>query len=221
MGVVDIAGKYRPVARRMRAYAQGCRAAARVSRDALLLMPTPHLMGLDRIDTFTTAACLVGAMARLGVVPEVKATYFQGKGPIPLEELEGFRMVVLGADEYRKDFPEVPRTLRPVRRGRRAARPRDGQPRRAPVADARSRWRAKDLAALTGNPKVMATNHQHATAVVQVGPLAAEGRVSALLGTRGAAAGCPGAAKSGWSTSSSCCPRGRRSWRMPRCRTPA
>jgi len=111
MGMIDYDGDWRPVARRAATYAKAAVTPPRVSKDVLLLLPTPHLMGVDRIDGLTTAACLTSALARLGVAPEVKATYFKGQEGIPLEELLPFKMIVLGADEYRKDFPGVPEVL--------------------------------------------------------------------------------------------------------------
>ncbi|OPZ29359.1 MAG: hypothetical protein BWZ02_01023 [Lentisphaerae bacterium ADurb.BinA184] len=162
MGMVDVAGAWRPVARRAAAYHRCGVRTARVSAEALLLIPTPHLMGLDRLDALTTTACLIGALARLGVAPEVKATYFRGRGPIPLSELTPFKLVVLGADEYRKDLPEVPGVLRRyVQQGGRLVLAM-GQadtllsPSLDPLAN-------RDLAALYGHPKLLATNHQHHT----------------------------------------------------------
>jgi hypothetical protein len=119
-------------------------------------------MGLDRIDTYTTVACVIAALARLGVAPEVKATCFQGKGAIPLEELAPYRLVVLGADEYRKDLPEVPGVLRRYVEGGGTLLLAMGRPDRL-LSPTLEDLASADLAALTGAPKVLATNHQHAT----------------------------------------------------------
>ena len=162
LGVLNYTGQWRPVARRMAAYTKAATLPPRVSQDVLMLLPTPHLMGLDRIDTFTTAACVVSGLARLGVAPEVKASYFRGQGPIPLKELTPYKLVILGADEYRKDLPGVPAVLRKyVERGGHllfamGAADELLSPTLEPLRNA-------DLAALTGAPRVLATNHQHTT----------------------------------------------------------
>ena len=69
------------------------------------------MAGLDRIDGFTTAACVTSALARLGIAPEVKFTCWKGNEGIPAGELQPFKMVVLAADEYRRDFPCMPGVL--------------------------------------------------------------------------------------------------------------
>jgi len=162
MGVVNVGGAYRPVARRIAAYARATTTTARVSRDVLLLYPTAHMMGLDRIDALTTAACLTSALARLGVAPEVKSTWFQGRGPIRLEELLPFKLIVLAADEYRKDFPEVPATLcQYVEQGGRLVLAM-GQP-GSLLTPSLQEVENPELARLLGYPTVLATNHQHTT----------------------------------------------------------
>jgi hypothetical protein len=126
----------------------------------LVLLPTPHLMGLDRIDALTTVACLTSALARLNVAPEVKYTYWKGRGEIPLAELTPFKLVIVAADEYRKDLPGMPKVLRQyVEKGGRLLFAMDEpdtllSPTLEPLA-------SKDLAALTGNPKVSYRLHQH------------------------------------------------------------
>ncbi len=162
MGIIDFGGAYRPVARRIAAYTRTATPTARVSRDVLLLLPQAHMMGLDRIDGLTTVACLTSALARLGVAPEVKATWFRGQGPIALEELTPFKLIVLGADEYRKDFPEVPETLcRYVEGGGRLLLAM-GQPDTLLTPNLRELPNPA-LARLLGAPRVLATNHQHQT----------------------------------------------------------
>lgn len=162
MGMIDFHGAWRPVARRAAAYAKAATLPPRVSRDVLLLLPTPHLMGLDRIDSLTTAACLTSALARLGVAPEVKATYFRGREGIALEELLPFKMIVLGADEYRKDFASVPDALCDyVERGGRLLLAL-GQPDTL-LSPTLEPLASPGLARLLGTPRVLATNHQHNT----------------------------------------------------------
>ena len=162
MGFVDIGGRWRPVARRAAMCAKAAAPEARVSRDVLLLTPTPHMMGLDRIDGLTTAACLTSALARLGIAPDVKATYWKGHEGIPLEELTPFKMVVLAADEYRKDFASVPGVLKQyVEQGGRLVMAM-GQPGTL-LSPTLEPLKNRDLAVLLGSPKVLATNHQHHT----------------------------------------------------------
>ncbi len=111
MGVIDMQHKYRPVARRMRTYLSAKVPTPRVSDEVLLLVPTGHRLGLEQIDANMTNACIASACARLGVQPEVKHSWFQGRGPIALEELTPFKVVIVSADEYQRDFPELPATL--------------------------------------------------------------------------------------------------------------
>jgi broad specificity phosphatase PhoE len=162
MGMINFQGAWRPVGRRAATYARAAPAPARVNREVLLLMPTPHLMGLDRIDTFTTASCVVSALARLGVAPDVKATYFRGHGPIPLRELQDYKVVIVGADEYRKDLPEVPGVLRRyVERGGRLVLAL-GRPDQL-LSPTLEPLPCPELVKLTGLDRVQATNHQHTT----------------------------------------------------------
>lgn len=111
MGIINTKMDYRPVARRMRTYLSNREPKMNVSSDVLLLRPTAHLMGLHMVDGNMTMACITSALARLGIAPEVKATWYQGKGAISLEELLPYKLVIVGADEYRKDFAQVPATL--------------------------------------------------------------------------------------------------------------
>lgn len=160
MGMIDYHANWRPVARRAAIYARSAQRGARVSEDVLMLLPTPHLMGLDRIDGLTTVACVTSALARLGVAPEVKATYFRGYEGIPLEQLTPHRLIVLGADEYRKDFPAVPGVLRQyVEQGGHLVLAL-GRP-DALLSPTLEDLPNAGLAVLTGNPKLLATNHQH------------------------------------------------------------
>ena len=160
MGMIDYHANWRPVARRAALYARTAQRGTRVSRDVLLLLPTPHMMGLDRIDGLTTVACVTSALARLGVAPEVKATYFRGKEGIPIEQLTPYKLIVLGADEYRKDFPSVPPALRQyVERGGRLVFAL-GRP-DALLSPTLEDLPSPDLAALTGGVKLLDTNHQH------------------------------------------------------------
>ncbi|HEY8667676.1 MAG TPA: hypothetical protein VIL86_13500 [Tepidisphaeraceae bacterium] len=160
MGMIDFHANWRPVARRAAVYARSKPIAPRVSTDVLLLLPTPHMMGLDRIDGLTTVACLTSALARLGIAPEVKATYFRGEEGIPLEQLTPHKLVVVGADEYRKDFPSVPPVLRKYVEGGGHLVMALGKP-DAMLSATLQEYASRDLAALTGNPKLLATNHQH------------------------------------------------------------
>ena len=162
MGFIDLAGAWRPVARRAAVYAKAMTNPPRVSQDVLQLLVTPQMMGLDRIDGLTTAACLTSALARLGVAPEVKYTYWKGNEGIPVEELLPFKMVVLSADEYRKDFTCMPGVLcKYVEAGGRLVLAMGTvdtllSPTHEPLPNA-------DLARLLGSPKIGATNHQHHT----------------------------------------------------------
>ena len=161
MGIIDYRGEWRPVARRAALYARAAAPAQpRVSRDVLLLLPTPHMMGLDRIDGLTTVACLTSALGRLGIAPEVKYTYWQGRGAIPLNELSPFKLVILACDEYRKDLVEIPAILRRyVSHGGRLLMPL-GEP-DSILSPTLERIASDDLAALTGRPKVLHALHQH------------------------------------------------------------
>lgn len=160
MGMIDYHANWRPVSRRAALYARTGKRGARVSDDVLLLLPTPHMMGLDRIDGLTTVACVTSALARLGVAPEVKATYFRGNEGIPLEQLTPYKLIVLGADEYRKDFAAVPSVLRQyVEQGGHLVLAL-GRP-DALLSPTLEDQPNADLAALTGNPRLLATNHQH------------------------------------------------------------
>lgn len=162
MGIVDFAGAWRPVARRMAAYTRTPPAAPRVSGDVLLLVPTPHLMGLDRLDTLTTVACLTSALARLGVAPEVKATWYRGRGPIGEEVLAPYKAVVVAADEYRKDLAEVPEALRCYAAAGGRVLLALGAP-DSLLSPTLEPLASPALAELTGAPKLLATNHQHHT----------------------------------------------------------
>ena len=162
MGFIDFGGSWRPVARRAAAYAKAATNPPRVSTDVLLLLPTPQMVGLDRIDGFTTAACLTSALARLGIAPEVKFTYWKGNEGIPVEELQPFKMVVLAADEYRRDFACVPGVLRSyVENGGRLLVAM-GRP-DSLLSPTLEPLPSDDLANLLGSPKIIATNHQHNT----------------------------------------------------------
>ena len=162
MGIVDLQEAWRPVARRIASYRRMAPSAGKVNQDVLLLLPTPQMTGLDRIDGLTTAACLVSALARLGVAPEVKPTCFRGEEGIPLDELQPHRLIVLGADEYRIDFPSVSATLLRYVKGGGTLVMAMGEtdtllsPSMEPLPN-------PDLARLLGAPEVAATAHQHHT----------------------------------------------------------
>ena len=160
MGVIDYHEAYRPIARRMYAYQHAAPPVTRVSGEVLLLRPTPHFMGMDMVDGNMTAACLTSALARLGVNPEVKASWYQGRGPMPVEELLPYKLVVVAADEYRKDFPEMPqRLLEYVRQGGRVllAMSEAGE---MLTPTFQQRYNPA-LAELLGYPHIEATYHQH------------------------------------------------------------
>ena len=162
LGMIDYYGNWRPVARRAAIYAKAATSPPRVSKDVLLLTPTPHMMGLDRIDALTTVACITSALARLGVAPEVKATYWKGNEGIPLAELETFKLVVIGADEYRKDFASMPETLcRYVEGGGRLLMAL-GSPDTL-LSPTLEQLTSSHLSRLVGGAIVTATNHQHHT----------------------------------------------------------
>ena len=111
MGVIDLQGRYRPVARRMRTYLSAAAGEPRVSPEVLLLVPTASRLGLPQADSNMTVACLTSALARLGIQPDVKHTFYQGKGPIAQRELDPFKVVIVATDKYHRDFPEVPEAL--------------------------------------------------------------------------------------------------------------
>ena len=159
MGVIDMQHRYRPVARRMRTYLSAKVQEPRVSRDVLLLVPNGHRLGLDVADANMTNACLTSACARLGIQPEVKHTWFQGRGPIGLNELAPFKVVIVSADEYQRDFAELPATLLEyVKQGGRLLLSfgEDGQLRDLRGANVdQTAWRE-----LLGGPEIDATYHQ-------------------------------------------------------------
>jgi len=160
MGVIDLQMRYRPVARRQRTYLSARADAPRISDEVLLLRPTPHFMGMDMIDGNMTAAALTSALARLGIAPEVKATWYQGQGPIALEELTPYKVVVVAADEYRKDFPAVPETLLAyARQGGRVVLAL-GEPDRL-LSPTMQETPSPALAELLGHPVVEDTYDQH------------------------------------------------------------
>lgn len=160
MGVVDLKFNYRPVARRMRTYLTAKSPVTRVSDEVLLLVPTAQRLGLNQADSNVTVACMTSALARLGIQPEVKHTWFQGKGPIEQRELDPFKLVIVAADAYCRDFPAVPEHLLAyVRQGGRvllslgdsASQLLD--PRGLPVVN-------PALAELTGNSDIETSFHQ-------------------------------------------------------------
>lgn len=160
MGVIDMRHQYRPVARRMRTYLSAKAPEPRVSSDVLLLVPSAHRLGLHQIDCNMTVACITSALARLGVQPEVKHTWFRGAGPISVAELLPFKVVIVAADEYQRDFPEMAATLLEyVKQGGRvlASFGEDGVMRDPRGADCdQTAWRD-----LLGGVEIEATYHQH------------------------------------------------------------
>jgi len=160
MGVIDLQHQYRPVARRMRTYLSAKIRESRVSDEVLLLVPSGHRLGLEQIDANMTNACLTSACARLGIQPDVKHTWFKGRGPISLSELTPYSVVIVSADEYQRDFPEMPATLLAyVQQGGRLLLSfgEDGRMRDQRGAEMdQTAWQT-----LVGAPEIEATYHQH------------------------------------------------------------
>jgi len=159
-GVIDMHERYRPIARRVYAYQHAQPPATQVCADVLLLRPIPYFMGMDMIDGNMTAACLTSALARLGVAPDVKSTWHQGRGPIPLAELQPYKLVVVAADEYYKDFPAVPQALLDYAAGGGRVLLAMSDP-RTMLTPTFQEVQSDALFQLLGCPEVEATYHQH------------------------------------------------------------
>jgi len=119
MGLVRYDGTERPVCARVRERSVASEGKAAVERayDTLVLFPCPVFQSLYRYRANLTGFAVLTSMVRQGLWADV-AMSSAGERIIPIADLKGCRLVVLGAPRYTRDHPEVPGVLaRFVERG--------------------------------------------------------------------------------------------------------
>ena len=112
MGIVRYDGSLRPVTEHVRDLSKRLRGRARVQTpsEVLVLFPCPMFQSLHRYRSNVTGFGIFTSLARQGILAEAAMTS-AGEELLRAETLAPYRLVVLGANEYVRDHPEVPALL--------------------------------------------------------------------------------------------------------------
>jgi hypothetical protein len=112
MGIVRYDGSLRPVTDHIRGLSKRLRGRARVQTPAqvLVLFPCPMLQSLHRYRSNVTGFGIFTSLARQGILAEAAMTS-AGEELLRPETLAPYRLLILGANEYVRDHPEVPGLL--------------------------------------------------------------------------------------------------------------
>jgi hypothetical protein len=112
MGLLRLDGSERPVGRYIaaRSGASRRRPPAPEPSDTLVLFPCPLFQSMNRYRANLTGFALLTSLARQGILAEVAMTSAGGE-LIAAEDLADYRLVILGAGQYRRDHPQVPDVL--------------------------------------------------------------------------------------------------------------
>jgi len=81
-----------------------------LAQDTLLLLPEPKMMIEQETLTLQTATSIMGALLRVGTLPQVQWTATTRR-TINYEDIRSFRLVVIGDSTYRRDHKVVPEVL--------------------------------------------------------------------------------------------------------------
>ena len=112
MGIVRYDGSLRPVTDHVRELSGRLAGRPREQEPAevLVLFPCPALQSLHRYRSNVTGFGIFTSLARQGILAEAAMTS-AGEELLRAETLAPYRLVVLGANEYVRDHPEVPPLL--------------------------------------------------------------------------------------------------------------